>query len=296
MSLVLFPNPRLLPFAEDIFWRSGAEHRPKQWPPSHDTCFSMFIGITGDQCDVLVSLSPNLKRFFSRTFLMDARSSGLKRPRDVSDPIIIFAHPVSMIPFPGLSIASYSPLTQLRSILCLVAFSSNEQRCSRRLRILSSMEQCLLSKRTGNAARTRRSSRRSQRPSRPSWKIFIFTQGTFLVHLLCRFVPVSVDIPLPSAQQYQRLHFVFQLQLLHFRVAGAHVVVFPEKFVVVFVSTPMPAPLGPRLPIRQIHFHRPRSGISPHRPSHRYCLLRHVPSPLPFLAAFLTQTLRGIFD
>ena len=113
--------------------------------------FPMFIGMTADQCDIFVSLSPNLKRFFSRTFSTDARSFEVNRSRcclKVSDPIIILAHPVSMIPFPGLefSIASYSPVARPRSIFCFLAFSSNEQRCSRRLRILSSREQCLLSK------------------------------------------------------------------------------------------------------------------------------------------------------
>ena len=40
---------------------------------SRHTCPPMFIGMTADQNDSLVSLSPNLNRFSSRTFSMDAR-------------------------------------------------------------------------------------------------------------------------------------------------------------------------------------------------------------------------------
>ena len=38
------------------------------------TCRPTFIGMTSDHNDILVSLSPNLKRYFSRPLLMDARS------------------------------------------------------------------------------------------------------------------------------------------------------------------------------------------------------------------------------
>ena len=137
-----------------IRWRNGFEIKNGASPKiiatfSRHTCFLMFIGMTANQCDILILLSPNLKRFFSHTFSTDARSFEVNRSRyclQLSDPIIILAHPVSMIPFPGLefSIASHSPMARSRSIFCFFAFSSNEQRCSRRLRILSSREQCLL--------------------------------------------------------------------------------------------------------------------------------------------------------
>ena len=89
---------------------------------SRHTCLPIIIGRTVDQNDTLVLLSPNLDRFFSRAFTMDARSFGFRRPTycwKVSDPIIIFAHPVSTIPFPEheFSIVSNSPQTGLRSIL-----------------------------------------------------------------------------------------------------------------------------------------------------------------------------------
>ena len=152
MSPALSPGPETAPMR----WRSGFEIKNVASPTiiatfSRHTCFPILKGMTADQCDILVSLSPNLKRFFSRTFSTDARFFEVNRSRyclKVSDPIIILAHPVSMIPLPGLefSIASYSPLARSRSILCFFAFSSNDQRCSRRLRILSSREQCLLSK------------------------------------------------------------------------------------------------------------------------------------------------------
>ena len=87
-------------------WRSGFEIKSTTSPKiiatfSRHTCFPMFIGMTADRCDILVSLSPNLKRFFSRTFSTDARSFEVSRSRyclNVSDPLIILAHPVSTIP------------------------------------------------------------------------------------------------------------------------------------------------------------------------------------------------------
>ena len=142
----------MLPCIKGVALRSKNGASPKIIATfSRHTCFPIFIGMTADQCHILVSLSPNLKHFFSRTFSTDACSFELNRSRcclKVSDPVINLAHPVSMIPFPRLefSIASCSPMARSRSILCFFAFSSSEQRYSRRLRILSSKEQCVLSK------------------------------------------------------------------------------------------------------------------------------------------------------
>ena len=130
MSPVLYPSPELLPCVEGMVLRSKTERHPKYRHLLTTHVLPNIHWVTADQCDVLVSLSPNLKRFFSRIFSMDARSFELNRSRyclKVSDPIIIFAHPVSMIPFPGLefSIASYSPITRSRSILCFFAPTVN---------------------------------------------------------------------------------------------------------------------------------------------------------------------------
>ena len=137
MSLALSPGPELLPYVGGLEIKNGASPQIIATFSRH-TCFPMFIGMTADRCDILVSLSPNLKRFFSHIFgRRNARSFEVNRSRycmKVSDPIIILAHPVSMIP---------SPMARSRSILCFFAFSSNEQRCSRRLRHPVHREQCV---------------------------------------------------------------------------------------------------------------------------------------------------------
>ena len=104
------------------------------------------MGMTADLNDILISLSPNLKRFFSLVFSQLMRvplnSGGSDTVKMMSDPITIIAQPVSTSPFPGqeFSIVSNSPQTQLRSSFNCLAFSSSEQLCSRRLRILSNTE------------------------------------------------------------------------------------------------------------------------------------------------------------
>ena len=122
MSFALSPGRELLPYVGGMTLRSKIIATF-----SRHTGFPMFIGMTADQCDILVSLSPNLTRFFSR-ISTDARSIKVNRSRyclKVSDPIIILAHPVSMIPFPGLefSIASYSPKARSRSIFLFPSLS-----------------------------------------------------------------------------------------------------------------------------------------------------------------------------
>ena len=66
--------------------------------------------MTADHNDILVSLSPNLKRF-------------------LSDPIIIFAQPMSTTPLPRqeFNLVSNSPHTWLRSSLNCLVLSSSEQ-------------------------------------------------------------------------------------------------------------------------------------------------------------------------
>ena len=159
---------------------------------SRHTCPPIFIGMTADQNDILVSLSPNLNRFFSRTFSTDARSDEFRRPRccgKVSDPIIIFAQPVSTIPFPG---------QEFNIVLSLVFFFfSNEQRCSQRLRILSSMEPCLLSKQHRGSSPGLKSQKYASLSVFLTNAHFSSTVG-FLFHLFCCLVTAFVGIFLPN--------------------------------------------------------------------------------------------------
>ena len=124
--------------------------------------------------------------------------------RNVSDPIIIFAQPVSTIPLLGqeFSIVSNSPQTRLHSRLNFLAFSSSEQRCSRRLRILTNNEACLSKKHWNRGCLS----------PRFLGKLFIFLPGLtsfpmrrFLRTFSCPMSHMSTSIALRS--QFQLLHF-----------------------------------------------------------------------------------------
>ena len=111
--------------------------------------------------------------------------------RNVSDPIIIFAQPVSTIPLlrQEFSIVSNSPQTRLRSRLNFLAFSNSEQLCSRRLRILTNNEACLSNKHWNLGCLS----------PRFLGKLFIFSSRIdFLSHLLCDHATISADILLPN--------------------------------------------------------------------------------------------------
>ena len=111
--------------------------------------------------------------------------------RNVSDPIIIFAQPMSTIPLlrQEFSIVSNSPQTRLRSRLNFLAFSNSEQRCSRSLRILTNNEACLSKKHWNLGCLSHRF----------LGKPFIFSSRIdFLSHLLCDHATIFADILLPN--------------------------------------------------------------------------------------------------
>ena len=147
----------------------------------------------------------NLNRFFSSTFSMVAPPVGFKRPRycwKVSDPVIIFAHPLPTIPFPGheFSSVSNSPQTWLHSILIFLPSPTANNVVHGVCESFPAWSHVSSRRSTENVARPQDSCRRSTPLSPPSWQSAHFSSKIdFLFHLLCSFVTTFVDILLPSA-------------------------------------------------------------------------------------------------
>ena len=113
-------------------------------------------------------------------------------------------------------------------------------------------------------------SHRSERFSLFSWEKTHFSSlSSFLVHLLCSFALVSVDILVSSVQhclsdcvsfsasapQLLRESLASQGLPLISTVVQTLAAVSPWRFIVVVVSTQTPAPLGPRLLSKLGHSH-----------------------------------------
>ena len=177
---------------------------------SRHTCLPIFIGTTADLNDILVSLSQNLNRFFSRTFSVDAHSFGFKKTKNTADKCLI---PSSSLrtqcrryPSQGMNSAvsrthhrpGYAPSSVFLPSptrnnfvhgVC-ESFPARSHVCSRR--------------NTENVARPRDSSRRTTPLSLPSWQHAHFSSMVdFLFHLLCILVTIFVDILLPSVPTYR---------------------------------------------------------------------------------------------
>ena len=96
-------------------------------------------------------------------------------------------------------------------------------------------------------------------------KIVIFSQGCFLVHIFCSFVSVSVDNPLPSAQQYQSGYISFSSSAPPLpRGTSASQELTSKFFLRIFLSFLFPRRASTsrtKSSSKTNHFHRPRSGI-----------------------------------